>query len=229
MINIDQNVLFEAVKAYLGVIRETENVSLRDGNLSVISEELRAANDRFEVGEITKTDVALAEARLAASNSALAFAKGSFEQAIAGYITAIGRKPNVLEYPSFIPEVPNSLENAIAIALAEHPLIDELKNLRNLIDNIDEFHHKKIFEIIKKYNMNYSKNKNGIFINMNNLSKSVLDELNNYLLYINKQEKTFSDIEKIKNEFKKEFFNKIEENVIVKENKDMANNSINNE
>ena len=127
LINIEQNVLFEAVKAYLGVIRETENVSLRDGNLSVISEELRAANDRFEVGEITKTDVALAEARLAASNSALAFAKGSYEQAIAGYITAIGRKPNFLEYPSFIPEVPNSLENAIAIALAEHPLIDELK------------------------------------------------------------------------------------------------------
>ena len=73
--------------------------------------------------------MALAEARLAASNSALAFAKGSYEQAIAGYITAIGRKPNFLEYPSFIPDVPNSLENAIAIALAEHPLIDELKNL----------------------------------------------------------------------------------------------------
>ena len=107
--------------------------------------------------------------------------------------------------------------------------IDELKNLRNLIDNIDEFHHKKIFEIIKKYNMNYSKNKNGIFINMNNLSQPVLDELKNYLLYIDKQEKTFSDIENIKNEFKKEFFNKIEENVIVKENKDIANNSINNE
>ena len=107
--------------------------------------------------------------------------------------------------------------------------IDELKNLRNLIDNIDEFHHKKIFEIIKKYNMNYSKNKNGIFINMNNLSQPVLDELKNYLLYIDKQEKTFSDIENIKNEFKKEFFNKIEENVIVKENKDIVNNSINNE
>ena len=129
LINIEQNVLFEAVKAYLGVIRETENVSLREGNLSVISEELRAANDRFEVGEITKTDVALAEARLAASKSALAFAKGSYEQAIAGYISAIGTKPNSLEYPSFIPEVPNSLENAISIALNERPLIDELKNL----------------------------------------------------------------------------------------------------
>jgi outer membrane protein len=129
LVNIEQNVLFEAVKAYLGVIRETENVFLREGNLSVISEELRAANDRFDVGEITKTDVALAEARLAASKSALAFAKGSYEQAIAGYISAIGRKPNSLEYPSFIPEVPNSLENAISIALNEHPLIDELKNL----------------------------------------------------------------------------------------------------
>ena len=129
LINIEQNILFEAVKAYLGVIRESENVSLREGNLSVISEELRAANDRFEVGEITKTDVALAEARLAASKSALAFAKGSYEQAIASYTSAIGSKPGSLEYPRFIPEVPNSLENAISIALNEHPMIDELKNL----------------------------------------------------------------------------------------------------
>ena len=131
LVNIEQNVLFEAIKAYLEVIRETENVALREVNLSVISEELRAANDRFAVGEITKTDVALAEARVAASNSALAFAKGSYEQAIAGYISAIGVKPSslALEYPSFIPEVPVSLTNAIVIGLKEHPLIDELKNL----------------------------------------------------------------------------------------------------
>jgi outer membrane protein len=129
LVNIEQNVLFEAVTAYLGVIRATENVSLREGNFSVISEELRAANDRFEVGEITKTDVALAEARLAASNSALAVAKGSYEKAVASYISAIGESPTSLEYPDFVPEVPNSLENAIAVALKEHPSIDELKNL----------------------------------------------------------------------------------------------------
>ena len=129
LMGIEQNVLFEAITAYLGVIRETENVSLRENNLSVIREELRAANDRFEVGEITKTDVALAEARLAASNSALAVAKGSYEKAVASYISAIGEKPGTLEYPNFVPEVPNSLESAIAIALTEHPSIDELKNL----------------------------------------------------------------------------------------------------
>jgi len=129
LVSIEQNVLFEAVTAYLGVIRETENVSLRENNLSVIKEELRAANDRFEVGEITKTDVALAEARLAASNSALAVAKGSYEKAVASYVSAIGEKPGSLEYPNFVPEVPKSLESAIAIALTEHPSIDELKNL----------------------------------------------------------------------------------------------------
>jgi len=107
--------------------------------------------------------------------------------------------------------------------------IDELKSLRNIIDNIDEFHHKEIFEIIKRYNMDYSRNKNGIFVNMNNLSQPVLSELKTYLLYINKQEKTFSDVEKIKNEFKKEFFNTIEKNIIVKQNKDSASIIINNE
>tara|TARA_B100000963_G_scaffold263876_1_gene231995 strand:+ start:578 stop:1936 length:1359 start_codon:yes stop_codon:yes gene_type:complete len=129
LVNVEQNVLFGAVTAYLGVIRETENVALRENNLSVIREELRAANDRFEVGEITKTDVALAEARLAASNSALAVAKGSYEKAVASYISAIGEKPNTPEYPNFVPEVPSSLESAITIALTEHPSIGEIKNL----------------------------------------------------------------------------------------------------
>ncbi len=129
LVNIEQNVLYEAVKSYLEVIRETENVSLREGNLAVINEELRAANDRFEVGEITKTDVALAEARLAAATSSLAFAKGTFEQAKANYKSAIGDVPHSLDYPSAKPQVPTSLEDAISIALREHPSIKELKNL----------------------------------------------------------------------------------------------------
>ena len=129
LVNIEQNVLYEAVKSYLEVIREAENVSLREGNLAVINEELRAANDRFEVGEITKTDVALAEARLAAASSSLAFAKGTFEQAKANYKSAIGDVPHSLDYPSAKPQVPTSLEDAISIALREHPSIKELKNL----------------------------------------------------------------------------------------------------
>ena len=67
--------------------------------------------------------------------------------------------------------------------------------------------------------MQYSENKNGIFINMNNLSKDCIAKIYEYLEYIKKQEKTFSDVEKIKKEFKKDFFSNIkDENIKTKEN-----------
>jgi hypothetical protein len=97
--------------------------------------------------------------------------------------------------------------------------IEELKNLRNIIDNINPLYHKEIFNVIKKFNMQYSENKNGIFINMNNLSKDCIEKIYEYLEYIEKQEKTFSDVEKIKKEFKKDFFSNIkDENIKTEEN-----------
>jgi DNA repair ATPase RecN len=106
--------------------------------------------------------------------------------------------------------------------------IEGLKQLRQKIDNVDEFHHSKIFEIIKKNEVNYSKNKNGIFVNMNKMTEKTLKDIDDYLIYINKQEKTFSDVENIKKEFKRDFFDKIDN--IPKQNKEIpANIIINNE
>ena len=98
--------------------------------------------------------------------------------------------------------------------------IEELKNLRNVIDNINPLYHDKIFDVIKEYNMIYSKNKNGIFVNMNNLSNECIKKIYDYLEYIKKQEKTFSDVEKIKKEFKKDFFSNIKK---YKENEKLTN------
>ena len=78
LISVEQNVLLDAVQAYMDVRRETETVTLRQNNLRVIQEELRAAQDRFDVGEVTKTDVALAEARFASSLAQLEAAKGEY-------------------------------------------------------------------------------------------------------------------------------------------------------
>ena len=75
------------------VLRSRKTVTLRQNNLRVIKEELRAARDRFEVGEVTKTDVALAEARLAASVSALAVAEGERAQAEESYKQTVGSSP----------------------------------------------------------------------------------------------------------------------------------------
>ena len=111
--------------------------------------------------------------------------------------------------------------------------IEELKNLRNVIDNINPLYHDKIFDLIKEYNMIYSKNKNGIFINMNNLSNECIKKIYEYLEYIKKQEKTFSDVEKIKKEFKKDFFSNIKkykksEKLTSVENTSVENTSVEN-
>ena len=77
---------------------------------------------------------------------------------------------------------------------------------RNKIENMNQIHHIKFFEIIKNSNVSYSENRNGIFINMNTLTKEILDNLNKYIIYINNQEDTLKHTENIKKDFKKEFF-----------------------
>ena len=91
LIALEQRVLGGAISAFMGVLEGRETVRLRENNYSVIEEELTAAKDRYEVGEITRTDVALAEARLASSASALSAAKGLLVQAEAVFKNAVGR------------------------------------------------------------------------------------------------------------------------------------------
>jgi outer membrane protein len=121
LVSVEQRVLFRAVAAYMDVILQTENVSLRENNVRVLGEELRAAQDRFEVGEVTRTDVALAESRLAAARSNLAAAKGLLVNARAEYVNAVGREPGPLVTPTNLPQRPETVEAAQAVAVRYHP------------------------------------------------------------------------------------------------------------
>lgn len=103
LILVEQQVLFSAIEAFVKVRRDIEIVGLRKNNMRVIKEELRAAQDRFDVGEITKTDVAFAEARLAASTSALAAAQANLVQAKESYKQAVGAAPGKLSAPKKAP------------------------------------------------------------------------------------------------------------------------------
>ena len=117
----EQKVLLAAVKAYMDVRSETETVALRQNNLRVIQEELRAAQDRFDVGEVTKTDVALAEARLASSLAQLEAAKGALQQAKARYRQAVGENDNGLSTPPGLPKLPTTVLLAQSVAVKNHP------------------------------------------------------------------------------------------------------------
>jgi outer membrane protein len=119
--SIEQTVLLNAIEAFMQYRQSAELVRLRENNLKVIDQELRAANDRFEVGEITRTDVAMAEAAKAQSLSALAQARGDLERSSEAYLMAVGTKPNSPDAPVNLPSLPASASAAKAAAARSHP------------------------------------------------------------------------------------------------------------
>ena len=121
LLSIEQQVLLRAVTAYMNVLRAQEFVQLRQNNLRLLTEELRAAQDRFDVGEVTRTDVALAEAAQAAARSNLATAQGDLINAQQEYLTVVGREPGALAPPPSLPARPASIDAGKAVALRNHP------------------------------------------------------------------------------------------------------------
>lgn len=134
LIEVEQQVLLGAVQAYVDVRLAQEVVALRQSNLRLITQELRAAEARFEVGETTRTDVAIAQARLAASRSALAAAEGSLMVAREAYKAATGAYPGRLAALPKAPALPRTMEEAQSVARATHPLIRQAQQLVTVSD-----------------------------------------------------------------------------------------------
>jgi len=109
LIDVEQRVLLDAVNAYVEVRLALENVRLLENNVGLNQEELQAVRDRFSVGEVTLTDVAQAEAALAAARSQLAAERGNLGVAEASFKAAVGRAPDALRPISDLPEVPASV------------------------------------------------------------------------------------------------------------------------
>jgi outer membrane protein len=130
LISVEQGVLLTAVQAYMNVIRNREFVDLRENNLSLLREELRAAEDRFEVGEVTRTDVAQAESAVALAQSGLAAAQGDLDRAIEEFREAVGRDPGNLQAPGDLPRLAADVDGAKAVAVRRHP--DILEAQRNV-------------------------------------------------------------------------------------------------
>lgn len=121
LVGLEQQVLFNAVQAYVGVLRDSRVLRLREQNLRLVTQELRAAEDRFEVGEVTRTDVAQAEARLADARGILAAAQGDLAISKELYRVAIGRDPQNLDTIRALPKMPANLQAAIEIAVRNAP------------------------------------------------------------------------------------------------------------
>ncbi len=130
LIETEQQVLLAAADAYHGVLQQRELVTLEENGLRLIESQLTAARHRFEFGEVTRTDVSLVEAGVAAATSRVYLQQGQLEIARQNYLLATGKLPGDLESTPPLPELPASLDETQRIAAQHHPTI--LKGKHNV-------------------------------------------------------------------------------------------------
>lgn len=109
------------VAAYLDVIRDSAIVDLNAQNVRTLEVNLRATSDRFEVGDVTRTDVAQSEARLALARAELQRVQAQLIASKENYTALVGTPPENLEPPPPLPGLPDSPETAVETALADNP------------------------------------------------------------------------------------------------------------
>jgi outer membrane protein len=117
-------VLLNAVIAYMNLLRDEAIVNLQKSNVEVLQEQLRQTRDRFNVGEVTRTDVAQSESSLAGGRSQLLTAQANYTASAATYRQVIGHSPGHLAPASPVDRfVPNTVEKAVALGISSNPAV----------------------------------------------------------------------------------------------------------
>jgi outer membrane protein len=135
----EQDVLLAAATAYMDVVRDQAIVRLRENNVNVLTRELKATQDRFSVGEVTRTDVAQAQARRAVSVSELDAARAALRTSRAAFEAVVGFPPrNLTDQRPPESKLPKSLPEALAITMREYPrVVNALYNEQAARHNVD--------------------------------------------------------------------------------------------
>jgi outer membrane protein len=113
---IETTVLQAVAQAYLDVVRDQALLEVNRNNVAVLQKQLEATQDRFRVGEVTRTDVAQAESSLAQAVGQLVTAQGNLETSRAEYVRAVGHPPGTLMLPRDRPALPATVEEAVSLA-----------------------------------------------------------------------------------------------------------------
>jgi TolC family type I secretion outer membrane protein len=153
----EQDVFIEVVRAYMNVVRDQAIVGLRTSNVAVLQRQLQAVRDRFNVGEVTRTDVAQAEASVQRAEANRVVAIGNLENSRANYVNLVGRMPGRLAEPRLTVALPAQLKLALDTARGNNPTIIaahfEENAARHAVDSV-------IRELMPQVTLNGSVNRN---------------------------------------------------------------------
>lgn len=118
---VEETVLVDAVTAYMDVVRDEATLGLRQNNVAVLQKQLDATQEQFKVGELTRTDVAQSQARLAGAQSDLVTAEGQLGISRSNFEHVVGRAAGTLETEPGLPKLPASENDAVAAAIQQNP------------------------------------------------------------------------------------------------------------
>ncbi len=122
----EQQVMQQAIEAYMDVVADSAILELARNNEGVLDKQLGASNERFKVGEVTRTDVSQSQARLSSAKSDVISAEGQLISSIAVFQKVIGYKPEgKLDVPDQFPEIPANLDEALTKARSASPQLLE--------------------------------------------------------------------------------------------------------
>lgn len=130
----ESDIFTATVAAYMDVIRDTAIVDLNGSNVRVLETNLQASKDRFQVGDLTRTDVAQSEARLALARSQLEAAQAQLDASRQEYMRIVGKFPDTLAPPPPLPPLPGSPDDAVDMAVANNPQLEAAKQSSRAAD-----------------------------------------------------------------------------------------------
>src|SRR6202008_4514226 len=119
---LEQTVLLTAATSYMDYLRDSAIVEVQKSNVRVLEQTLKQTRDRFNVGEVTRTDVAQSEAQLAAGKTQELTAESNLVTTKANYRRVIGNEPQNLAPGSPVDRyLPGTLPGAVELSLIENP------------------------------------------------------------------------------------------------------------
>jgi len=128
LVATEQDILLQTITAYMDVYQDQAVLELNQRNVEVLTRQLDATRDRFAVGEITRTDVAQAEAALSSSLASRTLAEAQLTTSRAEFDKLVGHLPDKLIEAPALPAMPSSEDEARAMALAANPALDAAKH-----------------------------------------------------------------------------------------------------
>lgn len=131
MIATEQDVLLQVATAYMNVLRDQSLYDLAVNNKGVIDRQLGATKTRFEVGDVTRTDVSQAQARLSLAEATRVRAMGDLRGSLAVLQQVSGMPPSALAFPDIDLHLPPSLDDTVEVAENYNPTVLATEFLHN--------------------------------------------------------------------------------------------------